>query len=982
MKIFHKFSLAILSISFLLGGVGIISFWQNQKIKNTMNQGIIKAIDTREIIENIQDNLRKIESKTYSNFWENPGDVRLKERAIKKSFASLRQEIIELNEAVENLIKFDSNSPIEEKIEEEEGGELHEELNLLIVVNDLNKQLEQLESIVTSILNNDIKSEKKALLLQELQQILNNEIYPLLKKTRAGFSEDQREKKAVIQAYLNRNDLIIAGTTGASLILSIMIGLYAARTISRPILQLKTAALLAGQGEFDLLLPDITNDEIGILTREFNAMLSGLKQTTVSKSYLDNILSSISESLIVIEIDGTIKKVNRATCALLGYQEQELLGKSIQSLVADSSFTLESLTTAKLLNNFDLTYITKQGKKIPVAFSHSLIKNHCAQIEGIACLARDMSEKKRAEQLLKQSEERYALAAQAVNDGLWDWNLVSNQIYFSPRWKYLLGYEETALDDKLEEWFGRIHLDHQSQVLETIFAYLQNPLSHLEITYPILHNNGNYRWMLCRGIAVKNQSGKITRLIGSQTDITQSHLDREKLRQLALYDSLTNLPNRSFLMEQLQNLFEISKQNPDKQFVILLLDIDAFKKINDSLGHLVGDELLTQFSARVQQCLPNQAILARLGGDEFAILAENMIDLQDGIDLAQTILAQLKKPFQLQEQELFATVSIGIALYHNQYLHIEDLLRDADTAMYRAKAKGKARYQVFQPTMHFQVKQSLEVENSLRRAIAAEDFQVFYQPIVKLTNREIVGFEALLRWQHPSLGMISPNTFIPIAEETGLIVPLGKWILEQACHQMSQWQAKYRVARAMSISVNLSPIQLQEYSLSNSSACLDQLQQIFRSSGLAPESLKLEITETSLIDSFANASQLLHRIKDLGIQLSMDDFGTGYSSLNSLHHLPVDVLKIDRSFIEELTTNHDKLELIKTILNLAGNLKMEVIAEGIETPAQRTQLQQLNCQYGQGYLFSQPIDSQDAEVLISTMELLPQYLSMEFDIND
>ncbi len=759
------------------------------------------------------------------------------------------------------------------------------------------------------------------------------------------------------------------------MIFSLVLGGYTAYTISRPISQLKKAASLVGKGKLNVQVPELQRDELGVLAQTFNQMISGLKETTVSKSYLDKILSSMVDSLIVLTPDGTIKKVNPATSHLLGYQENELIGQSFKLISTDEALNIENLTQTSILKNSEVIYLTKEEKKIPIAFSSSTIQNERGEIEDLVCLGRDISHKQQTEKALRESESRYALASRAANDGLWDWNLLSNQIYFSPRWKSLLGYEEQALGNTPDEWFKRVHPDHLEQLSEAIISYLQNPLSQLEISYPMLHRDGNYRWMLCRGIAVKNEQGKISRLTGSQTDITRSRLAEEKLRHQALYDGLTSLPNRSFFLEKLNKLFELRRKGQDERFAVLFLDLDGFKKINDSLGHLVGDELLIALTRRLKEFLRREDTLARLGGDEFAILVDSIHELSDTINLADRIFRELEKPLRVQGRELFVSVSIGIAPSTNNYDQVEDLLRDADTAMYRAKASGKARYTVFQPEMYLEALTTLELENDLRRAIEREEFRVFYQPIVKLTNRQIVGFEALVRWQHPEKGMVSPGKFIPIAEETGLIVPIGYWVMEQACSQMRQWQEKYEGAQTMTVSVNVSPVQLKQLEPNNPSNCFEKIKNIVEKTGLESHCLKLEITESSIMESLERANSLIKQVKALGIKLSMDDFGTGYSSLNYLHHLPLDTLKIDRSFINELGINSDKLSLTRTIVNLAKSLRMDIIAEGVETTEQQTLLTELNCDYGQGYLFSKPVSSTDAEVLIATMEQLTKYSS-------
>ena len=449
---------------------------------------------------------------------------------------------------------------------------------------------------------------------------------------------------------------------------------------------------------------------------------------------------------------------------------------------------------------------------------------------------------------------------------------------------------------------------------------------------------------------------------------SRQELQIQKLfHEIEYYDGLTGLPNRRFFLEKLNKLFELCRKSQGEMFAVLFIDLDSFKKINDSLGHLAGDELLIAFSRTLKQSIRREDILARLGGDEFAILVENIQELSDAISLADRIAQKLEKPLKFRERELFISASIGIAPSTNNYHQVGDLLRDADTAMYRAKATGKGRHTVFQPEMYLEAVSTLELEHDLRRAVERREFQVFYQPIVKLSNRQIVGFEALVRWQHPEKGMVSPGKFIPIAEETGLIVPLGYQVMEQACLQMRQWQDKYGVAQTMTLSVNVSPVQLKQLN-PNNPYCFGKIRTIVEKTGLDPHCLKLEITESTIMESLEVASSVIENLKTLGIKLSMDDFGTGYSSLNYLHKLPLDTLKIDRSFVNELGIDSEKLSLTQTIVCLAQNLSMDVIAEGVETKEQQAILTELNCEYGQGYLFSKPVSSADAEILIATIE--------------
>jgi diguanylate cyclase (GGDEF)-like protein len=433
---------------------------------------------------------------------------------------------------------------------------------------------------------------------------------------------------------------------------------------------------------------------------------------------------------------------------------------------------------------------------------------------------------------------------------------------------------------------------------------------------------------------------------------------KEHFRHAAFHDSLTGLPNRAMFTELLKAEIVCAKQKQDHLFAVLFLDLDRFKNINDSLGHTHGDLLLVAFAERLERTLRPIDTLARFGGDEFAILLSGMSDATDAVRVAQRIQDELKQPFVLDKNSAFATSSIGIALSSTGYDKPEDILRDADTAMYRAKENGKARYEVFDQAMHARAVSRLQLESDLRQAVERKEFVVYYQPIVSLQTGRLTGFEALVRWNHPRRGLVSPLDFIPAAEETGLIVPIGEWVLAEACTRVREWQIASPSHRSLSLSVNLSARQVEQADL------LERIHAALETSKLNPHSLKLEITESVVMENAEAAALMFKQLRSLGVQLSIDDFGTGYSSLSYLHRFPLNYLKIDRSFVSRLTTDNDNA-IVRTISTLARNLGMEVIAEGIETEEQYQQLRILGCEYGQGYLFSHPVDTERVAHLLA-----------------
>ena len=559
-----------------------------------------------------------------------------------------------------------------------------------------------------------------------------------------------------------------------------------------------------------------------------------------------------------------------------------------------------------------------------------------------------------AEQALRDSEERYSLAARGANDGLWDWDLTSNKICFSSRWKSMLGWEEHEIGDDPDEWFRRIHPDDVDRVRSDIAAHLSEQTAHYEDEYRILHRDGNYLWMLGRGIAIRS-SGPAYRMAGSQTDITRGKV----------VDVLTGLPNRVLFLDRLARSFDRARRSKDRTFALIFLDLDSFKLINDNLGHLIGDQLLVAIAARLEATIRasdsiarfgRNHTIARLGGDEFTILLEEISNLLDVRRVAERIEHDMSASFSVGGQELYPTASIGIALYNPSYQNPEEMLRDADIAMYSAKSHGKGRFEIFDANMRANTIAKLQLETELRRGIEQREFENYYQVIVSLTTGRICGFEALIRWRHTTRGIVAPSEFIPVAEETGLIVPIGRWSLETACQQMRIWQTRFRNDPPLTISANLS----HRYFLQPDIA--QQCQSVLFETQLSDTSLNIEVTESAMIADPDSAIQLMRQLKSLGIKIALDDFGTGYSSLSYLYRFPLDSIKIDRSFIARIMEDD---EMVRTIIALGKSLGLNVIAEGVETAEQAAKLRDLGCEFAQGFYFSVPINAQEATDLLA-----------------
>ncbi|HEV7370970.1 putative bifunctional diguanylate cyclase/phosphodiesterase [Arenibaculum sp.] len=577
----------------------------------------------------------------------------------------------------------------------------------------------------------------------------------------------------------------------------------------------------------------------------------------------------------------------------------------------------------------------------------------------------DVTERKLAEEALRRSEERYALAARGANDGLWDWNLETDEIYYSPRWKQMLGCAD-AVAASPRTWFERVVAADRAELEAAIGAHLTGDTGHLEHEFRMRHSDGSELWLLVRGIAVRLDDGRPVRMAGSLTDVTARKRAERQLLFDALHDGLTGLPNRTLLIERIGQALDRDRRARGGQFAVLLLDIDRFKTINDSLGPVDGDQVLMTTAARLDKACHHGDTVARLSADEFGLLVNEVDDIASAVTAARRFADAVAQPIRLGDDDHLLTCSVGVALSGSGYAAPDDMLRDASLAMFRAKTGGGNRVELFDGQLHRHALDMLRLETDLRTAIDAGELCLFYQPIVSMATGRLAGFEALMRWRHPRRGLMQPSEFIPVAEETGLIVPMGRWALHKAAKRLAAWQRlRDPVSQHLFMSVNVSGKQFAEDDLVGLVA-----EVLDAHPSLDPASIKLEITESLLMQDPERSVQLMRRLKALGVRLSLDDFGTGYSSLSYLSRFPVDTLKIDRSFVSGIAEGGGGAEIVRIIGVLANALLMEVTAEGIESQPEVEFLRGLPTHYGQGFLFGRPMPEQQADRMVRRDPLL------------
>lgn len=666
------------------------------------------------------------------------------------------------------------------------------------------------------------------------------------------------------------------------------------------------------------------------------------------------------DAIYITRLDGSFIDANTSFLELFGCTRAELLHINARELYADplerNRFRRE-VEAKRAVRDFEVKLRTRHGRIIDCLLSSSVHIGPEGELLWYQGIIHDITARKRVEAALAESEHFASTMVSSVGEGIivYDrdlryqvWNRFMEELTGLSA-KQVIGHSAHELFPVLREYGAQ-------ELLQAALAGETGRSGDAPYNVP---ETGRFGWVTALYSPHVAPDGEIIGVVAIIHDVTERKRAEEQLVHNAFHDALTGLPNRALFMDRLERLIRHVQRNPAYSYAVLFLDLDRFKVVNDSLGHVFGDELLVAIGRRLADCIRQGDTVARLGGDEFAILLDEIHDLNDATHIADRIEQELTAPFTLHGHEVFTSASIGIALSTTGYVGPEEVLRDADTAMYRAKNDGRARYEVFDRTMHAQAVEQLEVETDLRRAIERDEFVLHYQPIVSLVTGQLDGFEALARWQHAKHGLVMPADFIPIAEETGLIVPMGYAVLRTACSQMNDWLRSFPLATNLTVSVNLSSRQFGQPDL------VQQIDAILASTGCPPANLKLEITESTVMRDAAQAAEMLQQLRSRGINLCIDDFGTGYSSLSYLNSFPVDTLKIDRSFIARLDEDSSSVDLVEIIVALCRVLGMSAVAEGIETREQLELVRRLGSQLAQGYYVSTPLPVAEASRVLA-----------------
>lgn len=689
------------------------------------------------------------------------------------------------------------------------------------------------------------------------------------------------------------------------------------------------------------------------LSREFENLLKGS---------LKNIIGKTNEEIWPKEVADEMTKNDLEVFKLSNGQylttEEEIDTYGKKCTYKGYKFPIEFSGKDKFIGGIivDITDTKEKEKKIRESYEElsAVYEELTATEEKLRIQYNELQQK---EELLRKSEERYQLALLASKDGIYDWDIKNNRVFYSETWKKIIGYEGTELPDTYEVLEKLIYPEDRKTVLNVRNKYLNREIDKYNIEYRFRKKDGSYIWIQDSGLAMWDNEGKPIRIIGTYTDINERRKREKTILNMAYYDSLTGLPNRRYFEKKLKNALAFSK-NSDKanKGIVIFLDLDNFKNINDTLGHDVGDKLLKIIANKLKEVLRKEETISRFGGDEFLILQPNINTYEEAVESANRIIDIFKDLWILGEHKLYITPSIGITVYPDDGDDVNIILRNADTAAYDAKFSGKNGYKFFEKSMFDQVLRKTEIEKALREAVKNNEFELNYQPQIEVSTGRIVSLEALIRWKNPELGFVSPMEFIPIAEETGLIVDIGEWVIRTACKQNKEWKNKGYFYDT--IAVNVSSLQLRQRGF------IDLVKSVLKETGLKPEFLELEITESVLMESLEKSVAILNELRKIGVKTALDDFGTGYSSLNYLIKIPIDTLKIDKTFIDNVCTNYSQKSIIEGIIIIAHEMALDVVAEGVEVQEQLKILTDKKCDKIQGYFFSKPYEAKYIEKIL------------------
>ncbi|MBU3205247.1 sensor domain-containing protein [Clostridium algidicarnis] len=732
------------------------------------------------------------------------------------------------------------------------------------------------------------------------------------------------------------------------------------------------------------------NKELLNLNKENNALKEDLCE-------VDTIITTLDDAIICSNLDGTITRWNEGAKGIYGYTKEEAIGKNISIISKEENheeveWLSHNIKKGKIIKGYETERYRKDEQKINVSLTLSPIKDSEGNILYIAGIDRDITEVvnqrltlkrsydelsavynqlaateeelryqiqelKESEMALKVSEERYKLALDGANDAIWELDLIENSLFISDKWESISGNKLENQTNNIRYMHKYVHPDDVKGVIRALNDHILGKKDTYEGEFRIKTGDGSYKWVNNRGKVLKDSLGIPLKVAGSITDIDERKRYQEKIKYLAYYDTLTGLPNRTLIKEKLDKIIKESNEEK-KKFALVSIDIDNFKIINDILGHDFGDEVIKNVANTTKKMVPKDAIIGRIGGDEFMVIIKDVRSIRSSIDICEGILKSFKSAIKINDTNIYTGISIGICMYPYHASTSKGLFTNADAALYESKKNGRNQITMFNRLMSKDTIRRGKIEKALRGALDKEELIMYYQPQISIKTRRVEGYESLLRWHSEELGWVSPGEFIPIAEEAGLISHIGHWVIKDVCRQIRCWKDKN--LEVSTVAVNISAIQFHDSQL------IEDILYILEQEGLSPKDLEIEITESILMNFYEKNMSLLNKLKDLDFSLALDDFGTGYSSLNYLSVMPINKLKIDKSFIDSIDKNKKDKSIVEGIINLSHNMGIKVVAEGVEDYNQLKLLEDMNCDNIQGYIFSKPLPAKDVEKFMTT----------------